>query len=161
MGRVSTPSAKIIQLLAPMDIQCIANARSTQSVSEMNWKSEITQHREGGACVLLVLLRAYSPRPTLVVRPRSSYNFHTRRLRKAHANADMPNAYTPNTHIARTFEAYIVRMDRFTTPVATFACGTVSKPHKHKISPYKLTVMRGWGREKRNAREGKRRGNSG
>jgi hypothetical protein len=40
----------------------------------------------------------------------------------AHANADTPNAYTPNTHIARTFEAYIVRIDRFTTPVATFAC---------------------------------------
>jgi hypothetical protein len=39
----------------------------------------------------------------------------------AHANADTPNAYTPNTHIARTFEAYIVRIDRFTTPVATFA----------------------------------------
>jgi len=39
----------------------------------------------------------------------------------AHANADTPNAYTPNTHIARTFEAYIVRIDKFTTPVATFA----------------------------------------
>jgi hypothetical protein len=40
----------------------------------------------------------------------------------AHANAETPNAYTPNTHIARTFEAYIVRIERFTTPVATFAC---------------------------------------
>jgi len=52
----------------------------------------------------------------------------------AHANADTPNAYTPNTHIARTFDAYIVRIDRFTTPVATFACGTASDPHKHEIS---------------------------
>jgi hypothetical protein len=70
---------------------------------------------------LLVLLRAYSRR-AIVLRPRSSYKFHTRRPRMAHANAETPNAYTPNTHIARTFEAYIVRIERFTTPVATFAC---------------------------------------
>ena len=63
----------------------------------------------------------------------------------AHANADTPNAYTPNTHIARTFEAYIVRIDRFTTPVATFACGTASNPHKHKLAHLHLRSRVGGG----------------
>ena len=52
----------------------------------------------------------------------------------AHANAHTPNAYTPNTHIARPFEAYIVRIDRFTTPVATFACGAASNPDKYRLA---------------------------
>ena len=110
---------------------------------------------------MLVLLHADSRKPILVVCPRSSYNFHTRRPRKAHANADTPNAYPPNTHIARMSEAYIVRIDRFTMPVATFACGTGPNPRKHTISSCTLTVKRREGGKKRNAREGKRPGNSG
>lgn len=49
------------------------------------------------------------------------YNFNTRRPRTAQANAHKLSAYTPNTHIARSSEAYIVCIDRLITPVATFA----------------------------------------
>ena len=52
---------------------------------------------------------------------RSFYNFHTRRPLTAHANTHTPKAYAANTPIARPSEAYIVRIDRFTTPVATLA----------------------------------------
>jgi hypothetical protein len=82
----------------------------------------------------VVTLCVYPRRPILAARPRSFYNFHTRRPRIAHANAHTPSAYTPNTHIARRSEAYIVRIDRFTTPVATFACGAVPNPHPRKRS---------------------------
>lgn len=52
----------------------------------------------------------------------------------------MPNAYSPKTNIARRSEAYIVRIDMFTTPVATFACSASPVPtstpgldqHTHK-----------------------------
>jgi hypothetical protein len=84
---------------------------------------------------LLVTLCAYPRRPVLPARPRSFYNFHTRRPRIAHANAHTPNAYTPNTHIARPSEAYIVGIDRFTTPVATFACGAAPNPHANENVP--------------------------
>lgn len=50
------------------------------------------------------------------------YNFHTRRLLNTHANTHTPNAYAANTAIARPSEAYIVRIDKFTAPVATLAC---------------------------------------
>jgi len=49
------------------------------------------------------------------------YNFNTRRPRMAQANAHKPSAYTPNTHIARSSEAYIVCIDRLIVPVAMFA----------------------------------------
>src|SRR5258708_36733759 len=80
------------------------------------------------------MLYGYTRTHILTACPHSFYNFHTRRARITHANAHTLNAYTPNTHIARPFETYIVRMDRFTTPVATFACGFASNPRKHKIS---------------------------
>lgn len=50
------------------------------------------------------------------------YNFHTRRPRNAHANTHTPKAYADKTPIARPSEANIVRIDMFTTPVATLAC---------------------------------------
>jgi len=99
-------------------LQCIATLDPTRDELEIG---DYATPGKGCVFVSKLLLHAYSRKPILVVRPRSSHKFHTRRPRKAHANADTPNAYPPNTHIARTFEAYIVRIDRFTTPVATFA----------------------------------------
>ena len=108
---------------------------------------------------MLVTLRVYAHRPILAARPRPFYNFHTRRLRIAHANAHTPNAYAPNTHIARTFEAYIVRIDRFTTPVATFACGA-APPHPRErsrieahISTHTIIVKEGVRETKRTRRK--------
>jgi hypothetical protein len=75
----------------------------------------------------------YPRTPILAARLRPFYNLHTRRPRIAHADAHTPNAYAPNTHIARLSEAYIVRIDRFTTPVATFAC-SAAPPHPQEHS---------------------------
>jgi hypothetical protein len=35
-------------------------------------------------------------------------------------------------------------MDKFTTPVATFACGAIQSPYKHKLA-HTLAVKRGGG----------------
>lgn len=54
--------------------------------------------------------------------PNCSYSLHTRRPLTAHANTHTPKVYAANTPIARPSEVYIVRIDRFTAPVATLAC---------------------------------------
>jgi hypothetical protein len=72
------------------------------------------------SCSRLGASQWHPRRPSLP--PIGFYNFKTRRPRTAHANALRPEAYVINTHIARLSEAYIVLIDKFTKPVATFAC---------------------------------------
>ena len=71
----------------------------------------------------------------------SLYNLHTLRPRIAHANTLTPNAYATNTHIARVSDAYIVHIDRFTTPVATFACSAPPKPTRTPHHPQTLACV--------------------